>query len=108
MLRCIGSMDDCKYKFDCQYKVNKMDYKGFSLSFLKLTNEFPDSIDNSYPIIQSPCFYYEGLSTKYVEGIGETLVFKDCWGENAMLGKRWKTHDFTDNIEIIGNIHEQK
>src|SRR5690625_2936750 len=49
IVRVIGTMQDGYYKFDCEYKINKLSYTGFSMSFVKLTNELPDSIDNSFP-----------------------------------------------------------
>src|SRR5690606_3109280 len=61
VIRVTGSMEDGKYKFDCQYRVHKMDHEGFKMSFIKLTNDLPDSIENSYPISQSPSFYYGSL-----------------------------------------------
>lgn len=107
VVRVIGSMEDGKYKFDCQYRVHKMDYEGVKLSFIKLTNELPDSIENSYPISQSPSFYYGKLTTDYRNDKHTQLAFKDTFGENTLARTRWKEHDYTNDIEIIGNIHTQ-
>jgi len=107
VIRVTGSMQDGKYKFDSQYSVDKMDYKGFKMSFIKLTNELPDSIENSYPISQSPSFYYGSLTTDYQNNKHNNLAFKDTFGENILLRTRWKEHDYTNNIEVIGNIHEK-
>ena len=107
VLRVIGTMEDGKYKFDCQYKVCSLDYEGVRLSFLKLTNELPDSIDNSYPISQSPSFYYGVLTVDYRNNNHNQIALKDTFGENALSGKRWKAHDYTNDFEAIGNIHEQ-
>lgn len=108
VLRVIGSMGDGKYKFDCQYRVHKMDYEGFKLSFIKLTNELPDSVENSYPISQSPSFYYGSLTTDYRNNKHNNLAFKDTFGENTLSGTSWKEHDYTNDIELIGNIHTQE
>lgn len=105
VIRVIGSMEDGKYKFDCQYRVNKMDYEGIKLSFIKLTNELPDSLENSFPISQSPSFYYGSLTTDYQNGNHNNLAFKDTFGENTLSQDQWKEHDYTNDIEVIGSIH---
>ena len=107
VIRVIGSMEDGKYKFDCQYRVHKMNYEGIKLSFINLTNELPDSIENSYPISQSPSFYYGSLTTDYRNDKHNNLAFKDTFGENTLSRTRWKEHDYTNDIEVIGNTHTQ-
>ena len=108
IVRVIGSMDDGKYKFDCQYRVHKMNYEGIKLSFIRLTNELPDSVENSYPISQSPSFYYGKLTTDYRNDKYTHLAFKDTFGENTLSRTRWKEHDYTNDIEVVGSTHTQE
>lgn len=77
-----------------------------SLSFVRLFTQEPDSLENSYPISQSPSFKYGSLARDYVNQKYDQIAIPNTHGENAMSRTYWKEHHYTNDIEIIGNIYE--
>jgi len=106
-LRVKGVMgEDGQYKFDAIYKVSEMSFSGIGLSFLKLTNQDPDSADNSYPISQTMSFEGGILCVDYVNKKYGSIASKDTWGENHMSLNRWKQHHYTNDFEVVGNVFQ--
>lgn len=107
LLRVKGTMgENSQYKFDCIYRVNEINYEGLSLSFVRLFNQEPDSVDNSYPISQHPSFKYNSLCTDYINGNYDNIAIAETHGNNPTFKQTWKQHDHTNDIEVIGNIYE--
>jgi len=107
LLRVKGTMGETsQYKFDCIYRVNEINLDGLSLSFVKLFSEEPDSIENSYPINMHPSFRYNSLCTDYLYGNYDNIAFSETHGDNPTFRTTWKEHDYTNDIEVIGNIYE--
>ncbi len=107
LLRVKGVMgDNREYSYDCIYRVNEINYKGLSLLFVKLFSETPDNTQNSFPIVSSPRFEYGSLCVDYHNKNYDHLAFDDTSSENHLSGKRWKENHFTNDVEVIGNIHE--
>lgn len=107
LLRVKGTMgENSHYKFDCIYSVQKINHEGLCLNFVKLFNQEPDSVDNSYPISQYPSFKQGSLCTDYANSNYENIAFAETHGENHTFRQTWKQHDYTNDIEVIGNIYE--
>lgn len=107
LLRVKGTMgENSQYKFDCIYLVNELTHEGLSLSFVNLFNEEPDSVHNSYPISTHPSFRYGSLCVDYINRQYDKIAFSETHGENTNFRQTWKQHDYTNDIEVIGNIYE--
>lgn len=103
-LRIIGKMgNDSEYSFDAVYKVCPLTYEGLELSFVKLTNQEPDSLENSYPICQHPSIKKNSLTNDYVNQNYDKLAIQETHVKNHMSRTTWKEHSYTNDIEVIPN-----
>lgn len=108
LLRVKGKMsENQEASYDAIYAVNIMDHAGLRLRFIRLFNQDPDSIENSYPIEQSPCFENRSLCVDYVNQKYDHLAFADTHSSNYVLGTRWRTNWYTNDIEKIGNRFDE-
>jgi len=107
VLRIKGKMgDNSEYSFDALYKVEPITYEGLELRFLKLYCKEPDSKDNSYPICTHPCIRYNSLTNDYVNQKYDQIALPMTSGRNAIQRTSWVEHQYTNDIEVIGNIHQ--
>lgn len=107
LLRVIGKMgDSSEYSFDAIYKVSPLSFEGLELHYIKLTNPEPDGVENSIPICQHPSVRFSSLTNDYVNKKYNQIAFPKTMGENRINRSCWTEHQYTNDIEIIGNIHE--
>ena len=95
--------NDSEYSFDAVYKVCPLTYEGLELSFVKLTNQEPDSLENSYPICQHPSIKKNSLTNDYVNQNYDKLAIQETHVKNHMSRTTWKEHSYTNDIEVIPN-----
>lgn len=96
----MGDSNECGY--DALYKVILSTYEGLSIRFLKLTNQEPNSRENSYPGM-SMRFSDKRLSTDYRNNQYNRLVVADGFYDDSR-GNRHQDHHYTNDIEVVGNI----
>jgi len=102
ILRIKGDMgSNRQYSYDCLYKVS-MNYAGTYLDYIKLTNELPDSERNCYPIHQILSFEKGSLFVRWKDD-NVVLGINNTYGKNGL--HEWKNNHETQDIEVIGNIH---
>ena len=96
--------NDGEHNHDCIYKVFINDIYGIEFRFVKLLWEI--SGHNQYPVCMTLSSKYGEISDDYVNQNYDRLAVKDMYGENYILRNKWKTNDYSNNIEVIGNIYE--
>jgi uncharacterized phage protein (TIGR01671 family) len=105
LLRIRGKMGNgSEYSFDAIYQVLLSTYEGLSIRFVKLTNEHPDSRENSYPINTNAGFGDSRLCTDYRNDKYDRLAMADHHYSDSG-GKHHQDHHYTNDVEIIGNIY---
>lgn len=88
---------------DAAFSVERLDYNGFSL---RARSMMSDDEQNQHPIHVSPSFKYGSLTTDHRNGNYDNLAVADTWGENALCRTRWQQSHYSNDVTVIGNIHE--
>lgn len=86
------------------YRVTIDPLCGIELSALRMLGEQENN--NQYPIHTHLNVKYGSLTNARRSEKYDRLAVEETWGENAMLGKRWKQNHYSEDIEIVGNIYE--
>ena len=76
---------------------------GLVLSFVKLVNEDPL---NQFPIHANLCTRYSTLDVDYRNQKYDQIAVMETWGENHTFKNRWKQNHWSNDLEVIGNAHE--
>jgi uncharacterized phage protein (TIGR01671 family) len=104
LIRIKGKMGNVgEYAFDAIYCVHLSTTSGISIRFARLTNQEPDSRENSYPICQSG-YFERHLNTDYRNHAYDRLVMTDHYYDDSSRN-RHQDHHYTNDIEVIGNIY---
>lgn len=90
-----------KWYVNSYYKVLNMGYNGITLSFIKVA--FENDINCQIPVYQRLEIHNELCVTD-----GEKLGINETYGENAISGISWIINHRSNDIEIIGNIYQDK
>lgn len=107
ILRIMGVMgDNSEYTFNAYYKAS-ISYEGLHLGYLRLVDETTNSQLNSYPISMKFQFN-NGLGIDYQNNEYDKIAILDSYGENIHSRTRWRNHHYSNDIEVIGNIYENK
>jgi len=89
---------------DCIYKVSISPLYGITLTFVKLLWESYGF--NQFTSSTRLTSEYKTLGEDYQNQNYDRLAVRDTWGENHMFKNTWKENDYSNYIEIIGNIYE--
>jgi len=102
----VGNKEDEMF-VDAIYRVDLVTFAGIELVFVNnyLPNGEGDPKKNQYPIIQR-MKWGENLREDYLNQNYNNLAIMESWGENSMQRTRWQQNHYSNNIEVIGNIHE--
>lgn len=65
-----------------------------------------DGAKNQVPCTQTLNERYGTLDCNYRDGKFEQISVPEQWSKNNFHGTKWKVSDYTSDIEIIGNIHQ--
>ena len=104
LLNIYFTSSEKEYIHDCVYSVSIDSLSGIELSFKKLMWESYGH--NQYPSSQTLSSEYYNLDSDYQSQNYDKLALKDTWGENHLTKNRWKKHDYSNYIKVIGNIYE--
>jgi len=88
---------------DGYYRVVIEPLDGLVLSFTKLVNDDPL---NQFPIHTSLCTRYGTLDVDSRNQKYDQIAVMETWGENHIFKNRWKQNHWSNDLEVIGNIHE--
>ena len=92
---------------DCAYSAVIGEFGDLKFKFESLL--WVDGGMNQYPISSTLCLQYESLSTRYDDKVKRNLLcVPDSYGQNRLMGDKWKQEDESTYFEIIGNIHQNK
>lgn len=89
---------------DCIYKVSVDPLYGLTLKFVKLLWE--SSGYNQYPLSTTLSSQYDKLEYSRESKGNNCIAVRDTWGENPLRREKWKQNDYSNYIEVIGNIYE--
>jgi len=99
--------EDEGWYVDSIYKVELDLFYGMRLSFVRLFDN-SDSADLKcqYPPSQTLSVQYRLLTNDYVNNLYDRLAVAESWNEHHNSFRRWKQNHYSNDIERIGNIHE--
>jgi uncharacterized phage protein (TIGR01671 family) len=104
LLNVFFTSSEKEHIHDCVYEVKIDSMYGIKLEFKKLLWESFGY--NQYPSSTTLSSEYGYISDDYRNQNYKVLAVKDTWGENHLLKNRWKENDYSNYIEVIGNIYE--
>ena len=105
LLKCRFNMGNTgEYATESIWRVNNLSYEGVVIQFIKTTTT---DDKNCYPISQSLGFD-KGLATDYRNDKYTSLAIANTYGSNSMSRSSWQEHHYSNEVEIIGNIHENE
>jgi uncharacterized phage protein (TIGR01671 family) len=104
LLNVFFTSNDGNHNHDCIYEVKLNVAEGLSLIFKKMMWE--NYGHNQYPTDCELNFRYGRLGFDFRSGTNSSLAVMDKTEKNHISGFTWKANDYSNNIEVIGNIYE--
>lgn len=95
--------DNSEYETYCAYSVNTLNHEGFEMIARKLLGDNPN---NQHPIHQTLSFRSRSLCTDYRNSNYDRLAIEETHGENHTYSKTWKQNQYSNDMEVIGNVYE--
>lgn len=106
-LRIKGQMSDNGATYDAIFKTSDFSCEGLSLAFVRLFNEEPDSIYNSFPIVQSLSFKNGSLTIDHRNSKFENLAVDETWSQNTHSRTNRQENHYSNDIEVLVGPEEQ-
>ena len=97
-LKIKRTLHDGQYTSEAIYRVTQGNFGGIELRFASLFENGDEG--NQYPVDTTLCERYGSLDVDFKNQKYDRLAVPDTWGENHLLRDRWKSSDYSNDIEI--------
>ena len=94
----------CPKRFSCDLKLRIIQNEKYFEERKHCAFVVRDDNKNQYPISKELSFEHSTLGVDYRNDNYDKLAVMDSYGENHMNHKRWKQNNYSNDIEVIGNI----